>query len=135
MEKMVSYRKMSKMHDRPGRSGCAAQERQNDEPWEEEDEDVDRPHPRVLKPRCVLVQIHWLHCLHVQIPHSFLRANDLRFCYFPKQKRGKVGEAKGFKVVEKWNSHSTAMLACQVDSQVATRDYEVGIGKIVGDLN
>jgi hypothetical protein len=60
---------VEEVDDGPRGAGCAAEDGEHEEPGEEEDEDVGRPHARVHEPLRVLVQIRRRERLHVQLRH------------------------------------------------------------------
>lgn len=59
---------MREIDDGPGHPGGAVEEREDDQPRDEQDEDVRRPHPGVREPFRVPVQIRRRHGLHVHSP-------------------------------------------------------------------
>ena len=52
-----AYREVDEMDEGPSGTGIAGEEGEHEEPSEEEQQNVGRPHARVLEPRRVLVQI------------------------------------------------------------------------------
>jgi hypothetical protein len=60
---------VEEVDDGPCGAGCAAEDGEHEEPGEEEDEDVGRPHARIHEPLRVLVQIRWRERLNVQLRH------------------------------------------------------------------
>lgn len=65
----MHYHEMGEIDDGPGRAGGAAEEGEDEEPREEDDEDVGRPHAGVHEPLRVLVHVRRRHRLHVQLRH------------------------------------------------------------------
>jgi hypothetical protein len=63
------YPEVEEVDDGPRGAGCATEDGEHEEPREEEDEDVGRPHARVHEPLRVLVQIRRRERLHVQLHH------------------------------------------------------------------
>lgn len=68
---MVSDEEVGEVHDGPSHARGAVENGEHDEPREEEDEDVGRPHARVREPLRVLVQIRRRHRANVHVLSSF----------------------------------------------------------------
>uniref|UniRef100_A0A0A9D6D6 Uncharacterized protein n=1 Tax=Arundo donax TaxID=35708 RepID=A0A0A9D6D6_ARUDO len=69
MKKVVCDPEVEEVDDGPRRAGGASEDGEDEEPREEKDEDIGRPHARVHEPLRVLVQIRRRERLHVQLRH------------------------------------------------------------------
>lgn len=74
----MHYHEMGEIDDGPRHAGGAAEEGEDEEPGEEDDEDVGRPHPGVHEPLRVLVHVRRRHRLHVQLRHRRRRRENRR---------------------------------------------------------
>lgn len=64
-----SYNRVEKIDKGPSHASVASKYGEDDKPWEEEDEDVDGPHPGVHEPFGVLVHIRRRHRLLIELCH------------------------------------------------------------------
>lgn len=69
------YKEMTEIDGGPSHARGTTEDGEDEEPREEQDYDVRRPHARVREPLRVPVQIRWWHRLHIQTRHQRFSKN------------------------------------------------------------